>query len=74
MFERVFKRAFAITRHASAPYADEHARYLSYCLEPGEKPITVRMKAFELLRVARQCKRGKRGVPLSITHNFELQA
>lgn len=57
MFERVFKRAFAITRHASAPYADERARYLSYCLERGEKPITVRMKAFELLRVARQCKR-----------------
>ena len=57
MFERLFKRAFAIARHASAPYADERARYLTHCLERGEKPTTVRRKAYELLRVAHRCKR-----------------
>lgn len=57
MFERVFKRAFVIARHTSAPYADERARYLLHCLERGEKPVTVRQKAFELLWAARKFKR-----------------
>jgi integrase/recombinase XerD len=57
MFEQLFQRPEAIARHASAPYARERARYLSFCLASGYSRLTVRHKAFDLLWIARTFKR-----------------
>lgn len=65
MFERLLTRASAIARHASAPYADERAKYLSFCLEHGNTLHTVRNKAFELLWIAGKLKRTGAGLRLS---------
>jgi hypothetical protein len=57
MFERLFQQPETIARHASAPYARERARYLSFCLESGYSLVTVQRKAFDLLWIARTFKR-----------------
>jgi hypothetical protein len=33
MFEDLFTRPSALARHRDAPYAEERARYLAYCVQ-----------------------------------------
>ena len=54
MFGQLYKRPFAIARHATAPYAEERARYLDYCRRRGDSPAVVLMKASDLLWIARK--------------------
>jgi len=54
MFDQLFKRPSVIARHASAPYAKERERYLRHCMQRGDTPATVSLKAEELLWVARK--------------------
>jgi site-specific recombinase XerD len=49
MFDQLFKSSSAIARHATAPYAQERIRYLSYCKQRGDAPTVVSTKASDLL-------------------------
>jgi Phage integrase, N-terminal SAM-like domain len=53
MFEQLFSSESARRRHGDAPFADERARYLRHCAEQGATRATLRMKAKELLWLAR---------------------
>jgi integrase/recombinase XerD len=54
MFDQLFKSSQAITRHATAPYAQERIQYLDYCRQRGDAPSIVITKASDLLWVARK--------------------
>lgn len=54
MFERLFQRPSALARHQHAPYAEERARYLAYCIQRGYSQDTVLFLARELLWTARK--------------------
>lgn len=54
MFEELFTRPSTLARHRDAPYAEERARYLTYCAQRGDARATLLLKAGELLRVARK--------------------
>ena len=53
MFEQLFSSESACRRHRDAPLADERQRYLQHCAEQGATHGTLRMKAKELLWLAR---------------------
>src|SRR5271167_3151780 len=53
MFEELHLCPWAVARHLNAPFADERARYLTYCAERGDSQLTVAMKANMLIHVAR---------------------
>jgi site-specific recombinase XerD len=54
MFDQLFNQPWVVARHASAPYAEERARYLACCIQRGDSRATVSLKAHELLWVARK--------------------
>ena len=54
MFEELNLFPWAAARHLNAPFADERARYLTYCAERGDCQLTLAMKANMLIHVARQ--------------------
>src|SRR5215831_6168930 len=54
MFEELHLCSWALARHLNAPFADERARYLSYCAERGDSEATLASKANRLIYVARQ--------------------
>jgi integrase/recombinase XerD len=56
MFEDLFIRPSALARHRDAPYAEERARYLTYCAQRGDSPTTLQLKGRTLLWVARQLR------------------
>src|SRR5580658_5946698 len=56
MFNRLFVRSDALTRHLSAPLADERGQYLASCKEQGMSPSTLRSKARTLLSIADSLK------------------
>jgi hypothetical protein len=58
MFERLFSSESACRRHRCAPFADERERYLRHCAEQGATRATLRMKAKELLWLARHLGSG----------------
>jgi len=57
MFNELFKRPWVVARHATAPFAEERARYLDYCRQRGDTRATLSLKAQELLWVARRLSR-----------------
>lgn len=57
MFDQLFKRPAVIARHASAPFAEERARYLDYCKRRGDTRATLLLKAGELLWIARKLRK-----------------
>jgi integrase/recombinase XerD len=54
MFEELHLCSWAVARHLDAPFADERARYLTYCAERGDSLLTLAMKASMLIHVARR--------------------
>src|SRR6058998_2956405 len=54
MFEELHLCAWALARHLNAPFANERARYLSYCAERGDSQATLASKANWLIYVAHQ--------------------
>lgn len=54
MFEELHLCSWAVARHLSAPFAEERARYLTYCAERGDSLLTLTAKANKLIHVARQ--------------------
>lgn len=57
MFDQLFTLPKVIARHANAPYAEERAKYLSYCHQRGDTRGTLLMKAHDLLWVAHRLQR-----------------
>ena len=53
MFEQLFPSKFVCRRHRDGPFADEREHYLQHCAEQGATRGTLRMKAKELLWLAR---------------------
>jgi integrase/recombinase XerD len=53
MFYRLFTRSRVIARHTDAPFLQERVRYLEYCRQRGDTRATLKLKARELLWVAR---------------------
>ena len=56
MFERLFQKAFTITRHNTAPYAPERERYLENCAEQGYSSSLLRQMSGMLLRIAHELR------------------
>src|SRR5260370_21453910 len=54
MFDQLFGRAATIVRHATAPFAEERARYLDYCELRGDSHSLKLRKACDLLWIARK--------------------
>jgi integrase/recombinase XerD len=54
MFDQLFKRTSTIVRHATAPFAEERARYLDYCVQRGDSQALRLCKAYDLLWIARK--------------------
>lgn len=54
MFEELHLCPWALARHVKAPFADERARYMSYCAARGDSQATIATKANRLIYVARQ--------------------
>jgi hypothetical protein len=54
MFEELHLCPWAVARHLDAPFADERARYLTYCAERGDSLLTLAIKASMLIHVARR--------------------
>src|ERR1700731_3921040 len=54
MFDKLFKRASTRARHATAPFAEERARYLDYCELRGDSRSQQLRKAHGLLWIARK--------------------
>lgn len=54
MFEELHLCSWAVARHLSAPFAEERARYVTYCAERGDSLLTLSDKANKLIHVARQ--------------------
>ena len=52
MFEQLFRRASAVTRHAAAPFAEERIRYLDYRLQRGDSRWSKLRKANDLLWIS----------------------
>src|SRR2546427_5300473 len=52
MFEELHLCAWALARHLNAPFANDRARYLSYCAERGDSQATLASKANRLIYVA----------------------
>jgi integrase/recombinase XerD len=52
MFEELHLYPWAVARHLNAPFADERARYLTYCAERGDSQLTLATKANMLIHVA----------------------
>jgi integrase/recombinase XerD len=52
MSERLFERASTVARHASAPFAEERARYLWYCKLRGDSLSTRLRKSHDLLWIS----------------------
>jgi integrase/recombinase XerD len=56
MFDQLFKRASAVARHSTAPFAEERVRYLNYCVHRGDSYWSVRRKAHDLLWIAQRLR------------------
>ena len=56
MFEHLFSHPSTVARHRAAPYAAERERYLTYCARQGYAHTTLRLKARELLWIARKLR------------------
>jgi hypothetical protein len=56
VFDRIFFRPDALTRHLSAPLVDERRRYLAHCAEQGMSTSTLRPKARALLSITKYLK------------------
>jgi len=54
MFDQLFTSPSAITRHATAAYAQERIRYLDYCRQRGDSPAVVLSKASDLFWIVRK--------------------
>src|SRR5580692_39388 len=54
MFDQLFKHASTRARHATAPFAEERARYLVYCELRGDSRSQQLRKAHDLLWIARK--------------------
>ena len=54
MFEQLFTNPAVVTRHREAPYAEEREHYLIHCMQQSYTLATLRMKARELLWIARK--------------------
>jgi integrase/recombinase XerD len=54
MFEELHLFPWAVARHLNGPFADERARYLTYCAERGDSQLTLATKANMLIHVARR--------------------
>jgi len=52
MFKQLFKSPEAISRHSSAPYAEERRRYLAACARQGNSHSTLLFTAQDLFWVA----------------------
>lgn len=57
MFDQLFARPSVVARHLNAPFAEERARYLDYCLQRGDSRATLLLKARELLWIARKLEK-----------------
>ena len=58
MFEQLFTHPAVVARHRAAPYVEERERYLTYCAQQGYTQATFRLKARELIWVARKLRIG----------------
>jgi integrase/recombinase XerD len=56
VFDLIFFRSDALTRHLSAPLVDERRRYLANCAEEGMSNSTLRSKARTLLSITKYLK------------------
>jgi integrase/recombinase XerD len=56
MFEHLFSHSSVVARHRTGPYAAERERYLTYCAQQGYAHATLRLKARELLWIARKLR------------------
>ena len=56
MFEHLFSHPSVVARHRAGPYVAERERYLTYCAQQGYAHATLRLKARELLWVARKLR------------------
>jgi integrase/recombinase XerD len=56
MFEHLFSHPSTVARHRAAPYAAERERYLTSCAQQGYGHTTLRLKARELLWIARKLR------------------
>ena len=54
MFDQLFKRASTISRHVTAPFAEERARYLDHCELRGDSRSVKLCKAHDLRWIARK--------------------
>src|SRR5712692_4779103 len=56
MFEHLFSHPSVVARHRAGPYVAERERSLTYCAQQGYAHATLRLKARELLWVARKLR------------------
>jgi hypothetical protein len=56
MFEHLFSHPSTVARHRATPYAAERERYLTSCAQQGYAHTTLRLKARELLWIARKLR------------------
>lgn len=56
MFEQLFTHPAVVARHRAAPYIEERERYLTHCAQQGYTQATLRLKARELIWVARKLR------------------
>lgn len=54
MFEQLFHHAATVSRHASAPFAEERIHYLNYCSQRGDSRWSILRKADDVLWIARK--------------------
>ncbi|CAE6851840.1 Tyrosine recombinase XerC [Paraburkholderia nemoris] len=54
MFEQLFHHAATVTRHATAPFAEERIHYLNYCWQRGDSRWSILRKADDVLWIARK--------------------
>jgi integrase/recombinase XerD len=73
MFEILFRTEAAQRRHREAPFAAERERYLQRCADFGTTRVTLLVRSWELLKIARllepDASQGaiSRGTPRSVT-------
>ena len=66
MFELLFTRASAITRHQLAPLAEERRSFLRHLAQQSYRPRSLRSKASQLLAIVQQMNRVRGTSPAQI--------
>lgn len=72
MFDKLYKRRHAVTRHENGPLAEERRRYLVHCAEQQMSPVTLGHVARYLLIVAKALRLAER--PRELITRTEIEA